>query len=94
MLYIITIQIYILKCNLLYFCDEKAEFSAAITPVVSFTRSFRNVSILLIWCSFLLINVKHRCADLNFLGGKWLCISPPNIIFMNNNFKRTAFIGK
>ncbi len=58
-IYYYNTNIYILKCNLLYFC----EFSAAIAPVVSFTRSFRNCSILLIWCSFLLINVKHRCAD-------------------------------
>ncbi len=39
----ITVYLDILKCN--YFCDGKAEFSAAIiTPAFSFTRFFRNRS--------------------------------------------------
>ncbi len=36
--------------TLIYFCKGKAEFSAAITPVFSVTRSFRNYFNLLIWC--------------------------------------------
>ncbi len=36
--------------NVVYFCDGKAEFSAAITPVFSVTWSFRNHSKMLICC--------------------------------------------
>ncbi len=40
-------------CNIIYSCDGKAEFSAAITPVFSVTWSFRKHSNILICCSIM-----------------------------------------
>ncbi len=44
--------------NWIYFCDGKAEFSAAITSVFSVTWSFRNSSDMLIWSSR---NISYYC---------------------------------
>ncbi len=46
--------------DVIHFCDGKAEFSAAITPVLNVTWFFRNHSNMLIWCSqknIIIINV-------------------------------------
>ncbi len=59
---IIILNNYILiYFNVIYSCDCKAEFSAAITPVFSVTWSFRNHSDRLICC---LINIEYSCACL------------------------------
>ncbi len=51
---------YVLKCTVIYSCDGKAEFSAAITPVISVTWSFRNHSNMLI-CHSRNISHYYQC---------------------------------
>jgi len=67
----IYLNICMLCINVIYSCDGIAEFSAAISPVFSVTRSLRNHSNMLIWClkkTFLIIiNVENSCAGSYFL---------------------------
>jgi len=51
--------------NLIYFCTDKVEFSAGITPSFNVTWFFSNV---LNWCSFLIINVENSFAVYYFCG--------------------------
>ncbi len=61
-------NLFLLSFNkVFYFCDGRAGFSAVITPVFSVTRSFRNHSNMLIWCSnvggfIIIINFENICA--------------------------------
>ncbi len=53
--------------KVIYSSDQSWIFSI-ITPVFSVTWSFRNHSNMLIWCSFLIINVENICAASYFCG--------------------------
>ncbi len=59
----ITVSYINIYYNVIYSCDGKAEISAAITPVLSITWSFRIQFNMMIWCNaqetFLIINVEN-----------------------------------
>ncbi len=76
---IITVFYSSIFSNIIYSCDGKAEFSAAVTAVFSITWSFRNHTNTLIWCSRNISCWKQLCSI--FTG-----------FLINRKFKRTAFI--